>query len=135
MNKLLLERTSSLHDRTLGKLYVIDENKNKLYSCYTMELPWLDNAKFKSCIPVGTYIIKKRWSLRHKHHLHIKAVPNRTWILMHPFNYIRETRGCIGVGSEFMPHIKSFALRYSRLTLDEILFLLPKETVIEIRNS
>jgi hypothetical protein len=135
MKTLLLERTSSLDDRTLGRLYVLDENNCKIYSCYTMELPWLNNRKFKSCIPAGKYIIKKRWSPKHKHHLHIKNVPGRTWILIHPFNYIKETQGCVGPGSEFISDGDSYVLRYSRITLDEILILLPKETVIEIRNS
>lgn len=62
---------------------------------WTLELPWKDNQPFVSCIPVGTYLVKKRFSERHKFHYHITGVSGRTWILIHAGNYHTDIQGCI----------------------------------------
>lgn len=64
--------------------------------CYTIELPWLDNQPNRSCIPEGTYVLKKRFSQRHGRHLQLEAVKARSLILIHPANNaVKELRGCI----------------------------------------
>lgn len=63
---------------------------------FTIELPWLDNAKNISCIPEGTYTLKARYSEKFKHHLHLDAVPGRSLVLIHPANNAqKELQGCI----------------------------------------
>jgi len=66
-----------------------------------LELPWKDNQQKVSCIPLGTYSVKRRHSDRFKEHFHIQDVPNRTWILIHPGNYYTQIMGCVLVGGGF----------------------------------
>ena len=78
--------------------------------CHSIELPWKDNLVNRSCIPEGRYEVQKRHSERWKHHLILKDVEGRSFILFHPANNaLKELRGCIapvtyitgkGIGSE-----------------------------------
>ena len=64
--------------------------------CYTIELPWLGNQKRISCIPEGEYVLQKRYSPKFQWHLHLKNVPGRDLILIHPANDAKmELLGCI----------------------------------------
>jgi hypothetical protein len=64
--------------------------------CYTIELPWLGNQRRISCIPEGEYFLQKRFSPRFKLHLHLRNVPGRDLILIHPANDAKkELLGCI----------------------------------------
>lgn len=64
--------------------------------CHTIELPWIGNKRMESCIPEGTYQIKRRFSPKFQHHFILENVPNRSYILIHPANDAqRELRGCI----------------------------------------
>jgi hypothetical protein len=64
--------------------------------CYTIELPWLENQKFISCIPEGEYILQQRRSPKFGWHLQLMHVPGRDLILIHPANDAKkELLGCI----------------------------------------
>ena len=64
--------------------------------CYTIELPWLQNQKQISCVPEGEYVLEKRFSPKFQWHLHLKNVPGRDLILIHPANDAKkELLGCI----------------------------------------
>ncbi|NGY37261.1 hypothetical protein FQU23_007000 [Flavobacterium sp. XN-5] len=64
--------------------------------CYTIELPWLENQRRISCIPEGEYVLQKRFSPKFQWHLHLKNVPGRDFILIHPANDAKkELLGCI----------------------------------------
>lgn len=66
------------------------------FLCHTIELPWNDNKRNISCIPEGVYEVEPRFSKRFKHHLILKAVKGRSFILFHPANdALRELQGCI----------------------------------------
>ena len=74
-----------------GELYI-----KGVRLCYTIELPWNNNQRNRSCIPEGTYVLKKRWSPKYKWHLEITGVRNRSFVLVHAANdAIKELRGCI----------------------------------------
>ena len=76
---------------TNGKLC----HKGKL-QCYTIELPWRNNAQKISCIPEGKYRIRMRYSIKHKQHLRLEGVSGRDLILVHPANIAEdELKGCI----------------------------------------
>lgn len=76
---------------THGKL-MIDEQ----FIAFAIELPWRENRKRISCIPEGTYTMRKRYSAKHKWHYIIENVPNRSLILFHPANHAqKELLGCI----------------------------------------
>lgn len=64
--------------------------------CSTIELPWRNNEKQVSCIPEGTYYLRKRHSTRFNWHVEIRDVPNRKYVLFHPANdALKELKGCI----------------------------------------
>ena len=66
------------------------------FLCHTIELPWNDNKRNISCIPEGAYEVEPRFSKRFKHHLILKAVKDRSFILFHPANdALKELQGCI----------------------------------------
>jgi len=69
---------------------------NQQPCCHSIELPWLDNAPRISCIPEGRYPVFKRHSEKYGWHLHVGDVPERSLILIHPFNHaLEESKGCI----------------------------------------
>lgn len=103
--------------------------------CYTIELPWKQNAKGVSCIPEGKYLLKKRYSAKYKHHLLVEGVPQRSLILLHPANYaMQELQGCIapvskisgsGVGLQSRKACqKLFALVFTTLAKGEEVVLI-----------
>ncbi|MBF8457246.1 hypothetical protein IV494_08625 [Kaistella sp. G5-32] len=62
----------------------------------TIELPWVENAQRISCIPEGTYILRKRYSPKFKWHFEVLGVKGRSNILIHPANdALKELQGCI----------------------------------------
>lgn len=102
MNRLSLIRADHQPKQTLGTLFVLDENDNILFECFTLELPWKNNSRRVSCIPDGTYRVVPRWSQKYGQHLHILDVPGRDLILIHEANFVRQLQGCIAVGSSLM---------------------------------
>jgi hypothetical protein len=86
--------------------------------CYTIELPWLKNERMISCIPEGTYVLKKRFSKKFGWHLHLIDVPGRQFILIHPANDAKnELLGCIAPVSY---HIGIGKGNYSRKALKKL---------------
>ena len=70
--------------------------------CNTIELQWRENEKRVSCIPVGKYFIRKRYSDKLKWHLEVMNVENRRLILIHPANNAQlELKGCIAPITQF----------------------------------
>jgi hypothetical protein len=99
---VILQRLESTDEGTRG--YLIHE----LFGCYTLEPPWRDNQRNKSCIPATNYRCywhespSKGWCYR------LVGVNNRTHILIHVGNwagdsdkkYISNSDGCILLGTE-----------------------------------
>lgn len=83
--------------QTLGQL-AVTEGWDTIFSCKTLELPWLNNKSKVSCIPVGTYTVLKRNSPKYGEHFHIQDVEGRDMILIHHGNYHTDILGCILVG-------------------------------------
>lgn len=82
---------SELKNKTLR-----DFNKlNSIFSCYTIELSWKNNAKNISCIPKGVYNLSLHNSKRFKNTLLLNEVPNRAGILIHKGNSFKDIEGCI----------------------------------------
>lgn len=64
----------------------------------TLELPWRQNLREESCIPCGEYkyemVVSGRWGVTYE-----VEVPGRDGILFHVGNTVRDTRGCVLVGT------------------------------------
>lgn len=88
--EVILKRTY-YENGTNGKLY-----HGKQLVCFTIELPWLQNRRNVSCIPEGSYEIRKRYTKTRGSHLILEKVSDRSGILMHPANNaLKELKGCI----------------------------------------
>ncbi|WP_010136749.1 DUF5675 family protein [Ochrovirga pacifica] len=78
---------------TSGKSF---DSAQDRFLCHTIELPWNDNKRNISCIPEGVYEVEPHFSKRFKHHLILKGVKGRSFILFHPANdALKELQGCI----------------------------------------
>ena len=99
--------------QTQGGLFVFDED-TCVYSCKTLELPYLENHKDISCIPEGEYKCDRVTSKKFGICYLLNDVPSRSGILFHAGNFASErilleraimrnvrkvdTLGCILVG-------------------------------------
>jgi len=102
--------------------------------CHTIELPWRNNLRRLSCIPVGTYKLEKRTYTRHGEQIGIPAVLGREAILIHAANDAqKELLGCIapvtkltaeGCGTESRKALEKLkALVYSLWDMGQEVFL------------
>ncbi|MEO6901532.1 MAG: DUF5675 family protein [Bacteroidia bacterium] len=128
---LEINRLSDDGKQTLGNLNVIGAS----FSCKTLELPYLDNKFQVSCIPCGTYIVKKRWSLKFGNHFHVTNVPNRSFVLIHFGNYYTDILGCILVGDAFkdINHDGLKDVTNSKVTLKKLYEIMPNEFKLVIK--
>lgn len=114
---------------TFGKLY--DEDGELV--CHTVELTWRRNARNVSCIPAGTYPIRRRAegeSSRFPYeHFAVDKVPERSAILIHRANWGGQRarglqcdlHGCIGPGVSQEPLGGQMAVKSSRVALEKLL--------------
>ena len=85
---------------TFGNLFIAG------FSCLTAELPWRDNIKSISCIPVGEYDCEIRNSRKFGKTYWVRNVQGRSYVLIHSGNYAGDKslgyrshiEGCILLG-------------------------------------
>lgn len=91
--------------------------------CRTIELPWRGNQRRISCIPEGTYLIRKRYSKKFRWHFELLGVRNRDLILIHPANdALKELNGCIAPVSEHSGEGKGTRSRVASDKLKDLVF-------------
>ncbi|MBK8521261.1 MAG: hypothetical protein IPL54_10415 [Chitinophagaceae bacterium] len=91
--------------------------------CYSIELPWHNNLSRISCIPEGTYELRKRYSPKYKWHLLLNNVPNRQLILIHVANDAKkELKGCIAPVSLLTAEGKGLESRIALKKINAIVF-------------
>uniref|UniRef100_UPI003216D7C6 DUF5675 family protein n=1 Tax=uncultured Draconibacterium sp. TaxID=1573823 RepID=UPI003216D7C6 len=101
MDKAVLVRVKKERKQTLGSFHLY-RNEREIYEAATIELPYKANQRNISCIPVGTYQVKKRNSPRYGlGTFEVLNVPGRSLILLHAGNYYMDTKGCIIPGAKF----------------------------------
>lgn len=120
---------------TIGDLTVNDKGK-VMFTCKTLELPWLNNMRKVSCIPEGKYTVVERTSEKYGRHFHITSVPNRSFILIHAGNFTKEILGCVLVGKKHTDINKDGItdVTDSRDTMADLLRILPEKFVINITS-
>ena len=134
MTKIRIDRFSKAGNQTLGMLDVMDERGiGALYTCRTFELPWKNNERQVSCIPLGVYKGAKYHSPKFGDCIHITGVPGRDGILIHPGNFLSDTHGCILVGDKHMKQADgTFKITNSRVTMAALLKALPETFNVEV---
>ena len=104
MKELLLKRILEDADKTVGSILWV---KDMTQLCCTIELPWINNEPFISCIPKGRYLCKKYSSAKYHDVWEVVNVPNKSKILIHIANIVDDVKGCIGPGKIFAKNIKN----------------------------
>lgn len=100
MKRLVLNRLQKLDDRTLGRLCVFSGlNLEATFS--TLELPFRNNERQKSCILSAFYTVEPRTSPKYGKHLLVIGTAPREMILLHHGNYPGDTEGCVLIGTDF----------------------------------
>ena len=118
-----LIRKHSSNKGTYGELIV-----DGMLAAHTCELPWKHNQRNISCIPTGTYKVKRRWSPKYKSHWIIQDVPNRSYILFHAGTFLADTRGCVLVGDRYLRDNNGImGVGNSRTTMKRLQAILPRK--------
>ena len=134
---LILERNKSTLHSTTGRLMLLDNKNNLIVQLKTLERPWIFNERKVSCIPTGTYLVKRHVSPKFGQCLKVQDVKGRSDILIHSGNVVNDTLGCILVGlSAGSADDSDTAMIYnSRKAMAVLLALVDKEIVLHIRNG
>ena len=108
--------------RTLGRLLIFDGIK-PVCTFVTLELPWKNNQKQKSCIPADNYDVKPYNSPTKGRCFEVQNVAMRDNILIHILNFPSQTQGCIGIGMDFadIDGDKKLDIKSSTIALNELL--------------
>ena len=99
------------------------------WSCHTLERPWLHNRRNESCIPEGVYQLRMRVSPvvqritrgRYQEGWEITDVPERTHIMVHPGNWVRNSDGCLLVGADRIISGDELMVTHSQATFDRLM--------------
>ncbi len=129
MTHLYLNRFAQSDSGTFGVITL--DNKPIAVTC---EDPWKDNKTGESCIPEGTYKCVPHSGEKYKNVWRLENVPNRTAILIHNGNTIKDTQGCILVGEKLGYVVGRPAILNSKRKLTELQATLPKEFMITINS-
>lgn len=139
MRTVKLLRTLHAPDGTFGYLQVAPG-----LQILTGELPWRDNKRAASCIPLGAYPVvwghsnKLGWCYR------LQKVPGRTGVAIHPANYCglaaegfrQELHGCIALGKSLGAVNGQRILLSSRAAVSEVSAFLNKAPfLLEVANG
>src|SRR3990172_3391900 len=93
-----LIRTSENGLGSSGYFLLFDKSGSEIFRARSLELPWLNNKRGVSSIPLGTYTLKPRISVKYGQHFIVTNVPGRSLILIHAGNSTSDTKGCILLG-------------------------------------
>lgn len=88
-------------DHTAGLMFA-----GSTFIGFTIENPWKNNRENESCIPLGLYPAEVRSGedsdLLDYDHIHIRAVQDRDYILIHKGNTAEDVKGCIIPGESYL---------------------------------
>ena len=134
---LVLERNKSTLHSVTGKLLLLDNKNNLILQLRTLERPWVFNERKISCIPSGTYLVKRHISPKFGQCFKIQDVKGRSDILIHSGNVVNDTLGCVLVGlTSGTVNDSDTAMVYSsRKAMAVLLALIDKEIVLQISNG
>jgi hypothetical protein len=102
MKTLILQRLAHYsHPHSKGITGVMIDPNGYIPFAVTLELPWMSNKPFISCIPSSIYTCERVMSPKYGTTFEVKDVFNRSNILIHWGNLDDNTQGCILLGESF----------------------------------
>ncbi len=109
--EIRIERRYFCDKYVIGSLFIGDTK-----FCDTLEPP--THGVSHPCIPIGEYLVNIVWSPKFKSYKpRLEDVPNRSGILIHSGNSVKDTLGCILVGDNTLKG----GLMYSRATFNDLM--------------
>ncbi len=99
--RLIVERFEDNGKQTLSHVHIM-ENNISLFQFAGMELPWKENEKMISCIPIGVYgceKVKQTANIPYDH-ISVLSVPNRSGVCLHKANFVTQLKGCLAIGDK-----------------------------------
>ena len=136
---LLIRKVDRKSNHTTGILYIANKHDTtSVQQSATLDPQWRDlqtqpKVMGKTAIPKGEYKIVMSPSAKfHRNMPYLIGVPQFEGIMIHPGNTVKDTMGCILVGTK-----NSSGLAHSRLTFEKIMKILKSEdeNTIEIIDS
>lgn len=101
---------------------------------YSIELPWRDNAKGRSCIPAGEYGLIVNQSARFKKLLPlVQDVPGRSGIRIHGANKVTELEGCIAPAMSIVVARRQVVGQMSQAQLKDIMMIIEHFKINKIK--
>ena len=134
-DQAILTRVRGSFSQTLGGF--IAHVGGESFECAMLEPSWLFNSPFISCIPCGTYTLKKHDSPRFGKCFLIEGVKGRDNVLVHPGNVYLDTEGCQVPGTRFA-HVDddgNIDVVNSQKALAQLLDFLPDEIEYIVREA
>jgi hypothetical protein len=134
--RIVIDRYSPEESQTIGKFYLLGQSDSLLKEWDSMELPWLNNQQYISCVPIGIYTAIRHYSPKFGECLWIQDVPGRSEILVHYANYHYDLLGCIGIGQDlaYIDQDKDIDITSSRKSMRELMELIEGDAIeIEIK--
>lgn len=130
--KLILDRFCLGREGDMGTFAVLRFNHRRFV---TVEPNWRGNAVNVSCIPTGSYalnwrrsgVVERASGGMFKYGWEVAAVPNRSYIMLHPGNHMDHLEGCIapGVGLGYIDDL--WAVTDSREAFKQIMGAIPRD--------
>lgn len=105
--------------------------------CFSLELPWRDNAPNVSCIPDSVYFCKRvnkretTGGMKIETTFEVENVSGRYGILFHIGNQVGDTEGCILLGKGINID-RRVTLAYSRVAFTEFLDYFAEENEFKL---
>ena len=121
--KIEIKRDVKGRTYTAGKMYV--DGRHFADTLEPRAIDWTKEEKVagKTAIPEGTYKLEMRYSTKFKTQMpFLLNVPHFEGIMLHVGNSVRDSRGCVLLGTRTFPSV----LTHSRDALDRLLALLDK---------
>ena len=135
-NDIYLTRLKDNGIETMGFMTIATGGQS--LSLQTLELPWKYNQPNISCIPPGVYAFEKWYSPTFKTTvIRLLHVPERSNILIHPANFVRQLRGCIapGISTKDIDGDGELDVTKSKQALYNLLAIAPEKGFIHIENK
>lgn len=132
MKNLRLVRVAQHDNSTFGVLLCANRPM-----FVTLEDLWRNNERMVSCIPAGTYTVKRHFSPKFGVCFKVEDVPGRSDILIHAGNTHNDTHGCILLGLMFGTLGTTAAILSSKAAMDSFLTALKDvdETTLTIKQA
>ncbi len=131
------KKWDNLPQYLLERVYLPTETLGSIYGPHgglvakTMELPWLQNRRAVSCIPEDEYLViyQPPKPGREYEYFRLPDVKDRSGILIHRITFVKDLKGCIGVGGKHVDLNKDGVpdMIESSKTLQEMIDTMPKE--------